>query len=464
MANSSRLVNNIKYYTIGVFSTKILSFLLIPFYTSILLPEELGKFQYILSLISLIVPLIYESIWEGMFRFSIVNGTDGNRIINTSTKYSLGISVIYSILFLIAAYVFHLEYAGWILLCGILFYASSYWQYAARALSENKIYALSTFISSAVTIVANILFVIVFKWQIQALFLAQVLGNLAVVVVLELKLKLLLKLNDYPIDKKLLKDILKYSIPLAINSVSWWLLSSCNNIVVTKVLGEYYNGIMAIAQRFAGIFALVTTIISMAWQEESFRTLQNENRTLYFNKVLKTYIRLLFSAVIILIPTSYILYHFFIKGEYNNGAPYTAILYVIAAYNAIVTHLGSEFLARGDSKILFWTTLVSGLITLLLSIILVRPFGVIGVLIATFISCVVNYIIRVVILKKSMEIEPNMISIIILTASSIVMLFACELWKDELALLFFVTFLSIIPAFIMNNEIINKLVRNLLHK
>lgn len=460
---TNRLVSNIKYYSLGVLSSKLVAFIFIPIYAAFIRPESLGTYQYLYSIVSLVVPIVYQSVWEGMFRFSIVTIGKELDVINTTTKYVIGLSLVYSLLFYFATCVLKFEYSGYLLGCGISNAVISYWQYAARALKANREYATASILSAAVTLLSSIILIVCLKWQIRALFISNIVGTFSAAIYLEAKLRLINKCTTGRFDKELLFSILKYSIPLAINSISWWLVSSCNNIVVTKILGEHSNGIMAMAQRFGSIFALVTSIISMAWQEESFRTCYDTDRDAYFNKVLNIYIKSLFSSVLVLTPVTYLLYMFMVQGDYLNGVSLTSILYIIAAYNAIVTHLGSAFLTEGKSNILFWTTFIAGLLTLVFSIILIHPFGLEGVLWATMLSCLINMFIRVRILKKKMSIKINYIQLVILTIMCFAMTYICKSLGLNVIAQFIVLVVSCCGCILYNKQLIEGFIKNVKH-
>lgn len=424
---SQRLVNNIKYYSLGVISSKALMLIFIPIISYYVKTDVLGDYQYLMAIISLVIPVLYQSIWEGMFRFSIVSGGDEYKVINTTTRYAIGLSFIYTVLFALAAFVWKIKYPGYILLSGLSQVAFSYWQFAARALKQNKPYAIASIICSLVTIVLNVVLIICFKLQIEALFLSFAIGSFSGAAYLECKLKLISNCLHGGFERKLLITILKYSLPLAINSVSWWMVSSCNNIVVTEFLGSSANGIMAMAQRFGSIYAIFTTIVSMAWQEETFRTLKDADRDSYFNKVLALYIKVLFSSVLVLIPVTYLLYSFVVFGDYRTGVGLTSILYIIAVFNALNTHLGSAFLAQGDSGTVFWTTLLAGVLTVVISIICVKPFGIAGVLYASLFSTIVSMVIRIILLSKKMSLKIEYGQLAILFLLTIAVSYASKL-------------------------------------
>ena len=65
----SKFIKNSIIYFIGNVLTKILSFLLIPLYTSYISTADYGYYDLTISIISLVVPITFFQIWDGMFRF-----------------------------------------------------------------------------------------------------------------------------------------------------------------------------------------------------------------------------------------------------------------------------------------------------------------------------------------------------------------------------------------------------------
>jgi O-antigen/teichoic acid export membrane protein len=449
---------------LGVLSSKALMLIFIPLFSYYVKTDVLGDYQYLIAIISLAIPVLYQSIWEGMFRFSIVSDGDEYKVINTTTRYAIGLSFIYSVLFALVAFVWKIRYPGYILLSGLSQVAFSYWQFAARALKENKAYAIASIVCTLVTIVLNVVLIIWLKLQIEALFLAFAIGSFAGAAYLECKLKLISNCLHGGFERDLLITILKYSLPLAINSVSWWMVSSCNNIVVTKFLGASENGIMAMAQRFGSIYAIFTSIISMAWQEETFRTLKDADRDSYFNEVLALYIKALFSSVLVLIPVTYLLYDFVVFGDYRTGVGLTSILYIIAVFNALNTHLGSAFLAQGDSGTVFWTTLLAGVLTVVISIICVKPFGVAGVLYASLFSTIVNMVIRIILLTKRMSLRISYMQLALLFLLTLAVAFASRLIGSGHLLQAIIAILLFVLAVLYNKSLIIALVARVTHK
>ena len=65
------LIKNTIIVAIGKFSTQIISFLLLPLYTSILTTSEYGIYDFLITVAVFLVPMITLLLEESMFRFLI---------------------------------------------------------------------------------------------------------------------------------------------------------------------------------------------------------------------------------------------------------------------------------------------------------------------------------------------------------------------------------------------------------
>lgn len=455
MASTKRFVSNMGFYALGTFATKLLQFLFVPIYSKFIDPSDMGTYNVILATVAFALPLLFQSIWEGSFRFTIEQGDDGRKVLATSSKYCFTLSVIYSISFFFITYFLNIKYGLYILLYALGQIGTSYWQFAARALKENKAYAASTVLNSMVAIVLNLVLILLFKMGIKALFIANISGYFVMVSFLEYKLQLIPDVRRYPFNKQLLTQIIRYSIPLAINTISWWLMSSCNSVIITTALGASQNGIYAIALKFGTLLSIITTIITLAWQEEAFRTYGEKDQDDYFNRVLNILVKGLLGATFFIIPITYILYHFFVFGEYRRGVILVGFIYLGAVYNALSCHLGSALLARKESGIMFYTTLSGGVINVLVAMLLVNQIGIIGAVIGTLIGNMFNFYIRIPILRKRIKLSIDYCPLLLLTLFCLAVSLLCTKFNPNLQALFFISVTSIVVSYYVN--------RNLLH-
>lgn len=100
------LFKNIGLLTVSNFGSKILVFLLLPIYTSVLTTKDYGTYDLFNTTISLLIPILTVNVSEGVLRFAL-DAQD-----NEKTLYSLGIRIIVKsaalvILFCIVNYIFN---------------------------------------------------------------------------------------------------------------------------------------------------------------------------------------------------------------------------------------------------------------------------------------------------------------------------------------------------------------------
>ena len=65
----TKLVKNTAIFAIGNFSTKILTFLIVPLYTYVLTTEEYGRIDLFTTTISFLVPIVTLQVQEALIRY-----------------------------------------------------------------------------------------------------------------------------------------------------------------------------------------------------------------------------------------------------------------------------------------------------------------------------------------------------------------------------------------------------------
>ncbi len=449
------------FYFLGTFSTKLLQFLFIPLYTIYIETSDFGYFNLVMSLVALSVPLLYQSVWEGVLRFAIEKQNDKMTILSTTSSYCLVLTTIYSIVFLLITKTFRMQYGTLILMMALGQMGVSYWQFSARALNENKLYSISTVANAAVTITLNFVLIVVLKWGLMALFLSNTVGSLVMIAILEFRLHLLRNAVTGGLNLSLLRDILKYSFPLSINALSWWLITSCNSLVISQRIGIDQNGIYSIASRFGAIMTLVTSVVNMAWLEESFRIYGNKESDEYFNNVFDLLTRVTLSGVSLLIPVTYVFYSLFVFGGYSRGVGLTPIVYLNAAFATFASYLGSGFLARKESNVIFQTTLLAGIISTGGGYVVAPIFGLMGVVVTSLIGSIFMYAIRIPLLHRRMLLEINHNRVIGLTILCVTVMFASNFNAYSVPHQITVFLITALITYIANRQIIATLVQRI---
>ena len=89
-SNYKRLINSTLILSIGIICTKVLTFLLVPFYTRWLTQSDYGIYDLIITYTSLIIPVITLDLGEALFRFTLEILDDEDKVktvVSTVIKY-----------------------------------------------------------------------------------------------------------------------------------------------------------------------------------------------------------------------------------------------------------------------------------------------------------------------------------------------------------------------------------------
>lgn len=94
------LFKNMGILTISNFSSKILVFLLVPLYTSVLSTTEYGTYDFIISTVGLLYPILTLNIADAVMRFTMDETYSSKKVISVGIKY-VSISFIIMTMFIL---------------------------------------------------------------------------------------------------------------------------------------------------------------------------------------------------------------------------------------------------------------------------------------------------------------------------------------------------------------------------
>ena len=76
------LIKNMWLLTLSSFATRLLSFFLVPLYTSVLSTEEYGTYDLVNTTISLFFPILTLDIQEAVLRFSLDKDSNPKKVLS----------------------------------------------------------------------------------------------------------------------------------------------------------------------------------------------------------------------------------------------------------------------------------------------------------------------------------------------------------------------------------------------
>lgn len=406
------LVKNIGLLALSNFATKILSFFLVPLYTSVLSTEDYGTYDLFNTTILLLVPIMTLNISEAVLRFSMDRSFDKNAITIISFKYFLS-STIAVLVFLMINNFFGLskaidEYAIFFLLMYITQALNGIVTYYARGTGHIAELSISSVVSSAVIIFSNIMFLLVLNMGLYGYFIANIVGPLIQSIYLTLKLGYISKVRfnkKYILEKK---EMTRYSVPLVANAVVFWINSASDKYVVIWAAGLSANGIYSVASKIPSILNVFQTIFAQAWTLSVVKDYDPEDKNGFFKSTYNLY-----NGMMVIVCSGVILFDKFLAKilyakDFYTAWRYVPFLTIAIVFSSMSGYIGGFFSAVKDSRVFAQSTLVGAVINLVLNIIFTPIVGPIGAAVATTISFAIIWLIRLFTSRKYINLRINL--------------------------------------------------------
>lgn len=188
------------------------------------------------------------------------------------------------------------------------------------------------------------------------------------------------------LDKKLMNNILKLSIPLIPTAILWTLMNLADKYAILWTVGSSGNGIYAVAHKIPTIISVIYGIFQQAWQLTTFELDSQKERSTAYSKIfeLLTSVMFVLAAALIVLNRIYIIC--FCDASYIMAWTVSPILMYSAVLNCISGLLGSNYLIMHDTKSALKVTAVGAVINVILNFVLVPVWGLYGAAIATCIG------------------------------------------------------------------------------
>ena len=410
MSKGKDLAKNTAIVSIGKICTQLITFFLLPVYTAVLSNEEYGVVDLLNTLTSLLLPIATLQIEQGIFRYLLdcrENKEKQTTLITTVSKFILVQSAICILIFLCASPFIHNEYKYFLmanLLMGIL---SSISLQICRGLGDNKTYAVGSFITGALTVILNVIFIVAFKWGAYGMLIATAISNLLCAIYVFVKKKIYKYIDIKQNDKKLLKDIVKYSVPLIPNMISWWIVSASDRTIISAVIGVAQNGIYSAANKFSGIFSTLYSVFNLTWTESASININSEDRDEFFSKIFDFIVRFFGSLCLGTIAVMPFVFGILVNEKFAESYYQIPILILGSVFNILVSFLGSVYVAKKLTKEIAKTSIIAAIINIVVNVALINQIGLYAASISTVIAYFAMFIYRWIDVKKYVSIKTN---------------------------------------------------------
>lgn len=405
-SKTANLLKNTGILAIGSFSSKILVFLLVPLYTAYLTTEEYGSYDIIYSTVSLLTPVLTLNVSEALLRFPMEEGADTSQI----ARIGLALTAVSAIPVVIVQLIPGMP---WSSLAGIGWLAALYTSFAlyqsltllARGLERMGDIAAAGVASSVILVASNITLLAFVGWGLDGFFAANIASLMLPALWLIWRMRSEIFAPVRGGRTGLFSRMVRYSLPLAMASIGWWLIGTSDRYIVLAFCGVDANGMYSVAYRIPSIISTVASIFIQAWQVSAVKEFDPRDSDGFLRKTYASVEALVIVLCSVLIPFSPVIAMVMFSGDFYGAWVYVPLLLVYAALNAMGGLWGPFFSASYDSSPMASSTFIAGVVNIALGVPLVAALGVQGACLSSVVAGLVNWGLRAYGARRHMRVS-----------------------------------------------------------
>ena len=386
-------------YGIGTVAGRFLNFLLVPFYTNVLVPAEYGVVAYLYSLIAFGNVLYWYGMEAAYFRFA-TSGEKGKEAETLSTPFIAMIGT--SFLFSGMLYAARGPVAGWIGIsgehsvlvgytAGILFLdAVAVLPFAFLRLAHMaKMFVWVKFLNVLANVLLNIVLLLKYAMGVEGIFIS---GIVASGLTLLMLVPVIAGEFRPVFDRGLMGSMLRFSLPTVPAGLALMALQVIDRPILKALTDDATVGVYQANYRLGIFMMIAVSIYDYAWRPFFFSHASDRDAKKIFSRVM-TYVVLLLSALfmafVFFVP-DIARFEFagrhFIHPRYWEGLGIVPVIMAGYFFLGVSTNLSAGIYIEKKTKYLPAINIAGAAINIGLNYAMIPRFGIAGAAWATFLA------------------------------------------------------------------------------
>lgn len=441
----TELIKNTLIIALGKMSTQFLTFLLLPVYTSKISSTEYGNIDLIISYSTFLIPIITIQQEFAVFRFLIDARGDDRKvagIISTGVFNMLKLLLPFSIIATPILFLLKIKFAEWIILNILATATLSFFLQVSRGVGESLKYSVTSILTGMINVGLNLFFIFGLNLGGEAILIASVISSIAGVCYLLGSLRLTDKIAKAFVEKDVKKMLIRYSLPVMLNGVAWWVVNASDRTIMAYFVSLSAVGVYAAANTFASVVNGLFYIFNMSWSESASMHLKSKDAEGYFSDVFNSMVKIftfICSALIFALPIAFKL---LIKQDYRESYNYIPLLVLGALICGIANYYSCIYSALLVPQKIMKTTLIAGIVNVLIDLVLVHFIGVYAAIISTIIAFSIMLVMRHLDIIKLIKITVSPLAVLYFVTSFLsasIFFYVENIWvKVAMAIIFLI--------------------------
>lgn len=411
MSDLKKFIKSTGIYFLGNVLAKLIAFIMLPIYTRYISPNDFGAYDLSMVYINFFTAVFFLDIWIGVMRFFFdfkeQKLKDG--VIFSGMLIFAASVMISAIFFFIFAFYEGIEYKLILFMVGILLNIVTFYSYVCRTLGENKIFVIGGVVAALTVAVSNTIMLVFLNFGYESIYLASIFGGIINILIMESRVKILKKISFSNFNFTIFKQLLFFSFPLCLNSLSYWFAAVYGRMMIAKELSLVDNGIYAVALRFGAFVQILMQCFNMAWQEVSFAKTNFTKKQMgeFYSQSTNEYIKFMILGIAILLPCIKMIFAIVIGKEYEASIEYIPLVLIGIVIYGISLFLMSIMNSIKATKYMFLSNFLGAICNVVLLHCFIIEYKVYAVATIYAITYLVVCAVKIIIINRHFKLSLN---------------------------------------------------------
>ncbi len=417
------LMRNTAALSIGRMLSKLMVFFMVRVYTYVLTDAEYGTADLVTSLCNLLIPLACGGLSSGFFRFV----ADARGVRDRTAVFSSGVCILGVMLgvFVAVAPLLHLtDYFSDYVLLIVLYVLSANLHYLCSEFVRGEgnyiLFAVQGLVNTALNIGLTLVFLFPLSMKVSGYILGILGADLLTSAFLIVACRLWRRFRVSAVSRTLMRDMLAFCLPLIPATLCWWVTNVSDRYMVSYFCGEGANGLYAAAYKIPNLLTICCGIFIEAWQFSAVM----ENRTVrvqetpeqraarkksvasFFTGVLRGYVGFLSLVCGGMILLSRVFAGILFDPSFAGAWVYIPTLLLATAFSALSNFCNSVYTVEKRSMPSLLTATLGAVTNVILNFLLIPRYAALGAAIATMLSYLLMFAVRLFSAKRYIRFRP----------------------------------------------------------
>ena len=390
------LLTNTLIFTISGLLSKFISFLMVPLYTGVLTTAEYGIADMIHTTVTLLLPFLTLSIIEAAIRFCLGRESNKEEIFSSTVFVLLFSILLLSVIEPIVGAISQTMrdyYSYFWLIFTTTIIAQMFFKFV-KGLEKIQICAVNSVVIVVSLVMSNLFFLLVLKTGLKGYLSSLVVAEAASALYLFIAARLWRYFRISSINKRLIVEMLRYSIPFIPNAVAWWVNTASDRYIIIALCGVAANGLYSVGNKIPAMLAIVTSIFQQAWQISGVKEYDGDEYSRFYSTVYQSYVSIITIGCSVIMTMTPFMATVLFQKDFFVAWKFTPFLIIGAMFSGISGVLSAIFFATKKNGLLLISTFVGAVVNIVLNILFIKAVGPIGAAVSTAVSFALVWWVR----------------------------------------------------------------------